>query len=419
MFTFNQPTPSALKLETALIFLLGMVIFLSKPMIYLTILLLFVLTAVRLAKSPPYRHEMFGSRIFWASVAVFVLGVLAAAIGSDYTEDLGWMAKKTLPLMMIVPLLLAFSQKTNRTAALTGVVLGFWIAFVLTGNIHYWSWSGERWSGATWLVDTWGVLCAMLILLLTPLVFLTTQNWQWRVVLIATILGALVMLIFNGARGPFVGVAAGLSTYLLFKQQKAFLIIAALTIFSFFSVSQLIPQQTAAVKDSYASIVDFENNPSSYVRLALWEVGAALIKKQLVDGDKEFFWGNGHTGKGELANDFYYNYFIDHAVISPDKLLKLNWKINDLHNMYLESIFQNGILWTIGSLVILLWLGIGPLWRRKGLTKTWAAVPSLIGFLVFGITYTLLPHFAFLFLIFFLALGRGFELDNVGDESLR
>jgi hypothetical protein len=60
-------------------------------------------------------------------------------------------------------------------------------------------------------------------------------------------------------------------------------------------------------------------------------------------------------------------------------------------------------------LFILAWLAIGPLHRGQGFSSTWVALPSLIGFLVIGMTYTLLPHFAFLFLIFFMALARGFD----------
>jgi hypothetical protein len=157
------------------------------------------------------------------------------------------------------------------------------------------------------------------------------------------------------------------------------------------------------------SIANVDTHASNYLRLAMWETGYALITKQMVTGDKGFWFGYRKKGKGELANDFYYNEFIEQAKVKPGALKEHNWKLTDFHNSYLESVFRNGILWTLGSLFILAWLAIGPLQRGQEWSTTWAAVPPLIGFLVIGMTYTLLPHFAFLFLIFFMALGRGFD----------
>jgi hypothetical protein len=126
-------------------------------------------------------------------------------------------------------------------------------------------------------------------------------------------------------------------------------------------------------------------------------------------GEKGFWFGHGQMGKGDLANTFYYEIFTHQATLKPGILEEHHWHVNDLHNMYLESIFQNGAIWTLASLFLLTWLALGPLQSDQKFTQTWASVPSLINFLVIGVTYTLLPHFAFLFVIFFLAIGRGFD----------
>ena len=409
MTTLTQPRSLTLKLETAFIFLLGFAIFVSKPLIYLSILLLIGVTLTRVATDPDYRHQLFDSKLFWASSGVFVFGLLATLIGSGYAEDVTWMFSKTMMLPMIVPLVLAFAQKTNRTAAIAGAVVGFWIAFVLTGNMHNWTWSGDRYEGATWLIDSWGVICAMLILLLTPLVFVATNNRLWRGVLVVTLLGAMIMLVTTGARGPWLGVVAGVFVYLALKQRMALVFVTALGVSTMFAANSLWPQQIDAFKHRAQSITNTDTDASNYLRLAMWETGYALITKQMVTGDKGFWFGYRKKGKGELPNDFYYNEFIDQAKVKPGVLKEHNWKLTDFHNSYLESVFRNGILWTLGSLFMLAWLAIGPLQRGQGWSNTWAAVPSLIGFLVIGMTYTLLPHFAFLFLIFFMALGRGFD----------
>lgn len=409
MTTLTQPRSLTLKLETAFIFLLGLAIFISKPLIYLSILLLIGVTLVRIATDSDYRHELFGSRLFWASSGVFVLGLVTTSIGSGYAEDVGWMASKTMLLPMVVPLLLAFGQNTNRTAAIAGAVVGFWIAFVLTAQLHNWTWSGGRYTGATWLIDSWGLICAMLIVLLTPLVFVGKNNWKWRALLVATLLGSMVMLITTGARGPWLGVMAGIAVYVFFKQPKHLPSIAALLSIFFYALFTLLPLQMSSTFARAQSVTNVNTDESSYLRLAMWETGYALIKKQLVTGDKGFWVGYRKKGKGELANDFYYNEFIDKAKFRPGVLKAYNWKLTDFHNSYLESVFRNGIVWTVGSLLILAWLAVGPLKAGQGFTQTWVAVPSLLSFLVIGMTYNILPQFAFLFVIFFMALGRGFD----------
>lgn len=156
-------------------------------------------------------------------------------------------------------------------------------------------------------------------------------------------------------------------------------------------------------------MINVNTDASIYLRLAMWETGYALITKQLVTGDKGFWVGYRKKGKGELANDFHYNEFADQAKFKPGVLKEHKWQLTDFHNSYLESVFRNGIMWTVGSLLILAWLAVGPLKAGQGFTRTWVAVPSLLNFLLIGMTYNILPQFAFLFLIFFLALGRGYE----------
>lgn len=407
--TLTQPRSLILKIETAFIFLLGLAIFVSKPLIYLSISLLVMVTLVRVATDQDYRYELFDNKLFWASTGVFVLGLLSAVIGPGSAEDVGWMARKTMLLPLVVPLVMAFSQKINRTAGLTGAVMGFWIAFVMTGNLQNWSWTGGRIEGATWLIDTWAVICAMFIMLLVPVVLMETPNKTWRGILIATILGALVMLLTNGGRGPLLGVVAGVFIYLAVKNRMALLVVGVLGTSSVFVAHSIWPEQVDALQNRVESITKVDTEESIYLRLALWETGLALLTKQIETGDKGFWFGYRKKGKGDLPNDFYYNEFIDRAKFKPTVLKEYDWKLTDFHNSYLESVFRNGILWTLGALFVLTWLAIGPLQLGKGFSTTWVAVPSLIGFLITAISYTLLPHFAFLFLIFFMALGRGFE----------
>jgi len=415
MTTLTQTRSITLKLETAFIFLLGLAIFISKPLIYLSILLLVGVTLVRIATEPDYRHELFNHKLFWASTGLFVLGVVSAAIGSNHIEDIGWIANKTLILTLVVPLLLAFAHKTNRSVALGAAIAGFWIAFALTGEMYQWAWSGDRYEGQTWDVGMWGVVCAMLIALLTPMVFETKTRLVWRLVFLITIATSILMLITTLSRGPWLGAFAAVLIYLIAKQRKALTALALTGAAVFYIANTIWPQQVASFQQRVESITNTESDASNYIRLALWETGLALAKSQLTNGDVQFWVGNGHSGKAKVANDFYYQEFKDKAQIKPGALAEMGWRVDDMHNMYVESLIQNGFLWTVACLILLAWFSLRRGLRHAGLSKTLPALPLLVCYLTVGMTYAILPHFALMIFIFFASLAISAEVSDEDD----
>lgn len=410
MKTKNQAQLALTKSENSLIGLLGFGVFTSKPLIYLALALLIANTCARLAIDETYRQALIPNRLFWASLGLFSLGVASAALASTHPEDAVWMSKKTMVLLLAAPLLLAFQHATARAVALAGLMLGFWSAFLLTGNMHGWTWSGQRLDGATWLVDTWGVLCAMTIVLLTPVIFAQHLPRRWRLGVAVTVLGAGLMLLTTGARGPWLGVVAGAGLFLVIKQRKALLGLCIAAGIGFFAAQIVWPAQTKAFETRLLSITNTQTDASNSIRLALWETGAALIAKQFRTGDIGFWLGNGQTGKAEIANKFYYEEYKDQASQHSSVLEKMGWQVNDMHNMYLESMIQNGALWTFFTLAFLLWMAAPRPSRTQGNRKEFYSAPTLICFMAIGITYSLLPHFSFIFLIFFIALSQGLEL---------
>lgn len=397
---------TTVKLETALLFAMGMVIFLSKPGIYLVCLLLLSVTALRLFTNIHYRQEVLSNKLFWVSTGLFVLGIAATAMGSNHPEDVGWMAKKTMLLPMTAPLLIAFANPTNRTAGLSGVVVGFWIAFVLTGNMHNWSWDGGRLEGARWLVDAWGVICAMLLVFLTPLAFDPSQKPTRRFILSSTIAAALIMLITTGARGPWLGAMCGIFIFLLVKHRRTLVILCFSGLVIGLAVTAIWPSQTEALKFRFTSIANIDDN-SNNVRLALWETGGAIIHKKLIEGDKNLWTGMGHDGHIASSTNFYRDEFSSKATIGPGRLNET--LINDFHNMYIQSIIQNGMFWTFGILAFLILICLKRRTPDNATRISWLCIPTLINFLTIGITYTILPHFAFIFLIYFLTLIHGYD----------
>jgi len=368
-----------------------------------------MVTLVRVATDQDYRYELFDNKLFWASTGVFVLGLLSAVIGSSYAEDVGWMARKTMLLPLVVPLLMAFARKTNQTAALTGVVVGFWIAFVLTGNIYNWIWSGGRYEGATWDVGMWGVVNAMLVVLLTPFVSEKNIHLAWRFTLVLSILGAAMMLLVSGSRGPLLGAFIAVLLYLLLKSRIALILIACIATAGISAANHFGPQQVSSLLNRVQSISDVSHDGSNYIRLALWENGYALLKKQLMTGDRRFWFGNGHRGKSEEANNYFYSEFKDQPRIKPGAIEALHPNVADQHNMYLDSALSNGVLWTIACLILLGWLGFAKSKNASSGQRTWMALPMWAYFMVNGLTYSILPHFSFLIFLFFISLLRSME----------
>jgi len=405
-----------LKLETSLIFLLGFAIFISKPLIYFSTLLLIFTLAARLITDQPYRHALFDNRLFWASVGVFLLGVVSTSIGSDYPKDVAWIVRKTMILVLMAPLVLSFSDKTNRLAGLLGVLLGFWIAFVLTADMYNWSWSGGRYEGATWDVGMWGVVCAMLITLLTPLLFAADSGWKWRVVVAMTIAAAAFMLITTLTRGPWLGAAAGVLIYMIMKQRKALVIFAVALASIFYTAKGIWPDQVASFGSRVQSISNTQGDASNYIRLALWEAGTGLMKKQLVEGDKRFWFGNGATGKDIVANDFFYKEFKGKATVKPGALKAMRWHVGDMHNMYIDSMLANGFLWTMSCLALLMWFAFKNTHGIATGKSDWLAPPMLICYLVVGLTYAILPHFALMACIYFIALLNGIGISTKNND---
>jgi hypothetical protein len=408
--------PLTLKLETSLIFLLGLALFISKPLIYLSTLLLIATVVTRLIIDQPYRHILFDSRVFWASVGVFLLGVVSASIGSDYSEDVAWMVRKSMVLLLMAPLVLSFGDKTNQLAGLLGVLLGFWIAFVLTADMYNWSWSGGRYEGATWDVGMWGVVCAMLMTFLTPLLFAGSNGWGWRVVVVTTIMAAAFMLITTLTRGPWLGAAAGVLIYMIIKQRKALLIFTVAMASIFYTAKGIWPDQVASFESRVQSISNTQGDASNYIRLALWEAGTGLVKKQLVEGDKRFWFGNGATGKDIVANDFFYNEFKDKATVKPGELEAMGWHVGDMHNMYIDSMLANGFLWTLSCLVLLIWFAFRNTHGVATDKSTWSAPPMLACYFVVGLTYAILPHFALMACIYFIALLNGIGISTKNND---
>ena len=402
--------------QSLLVFALGFGIFVSKPVIYISSVLLFLFAVYRFTFDRDYRSAVLAYKIYLSAIGLFIAGIAFSAIGSTQPNDVGWIARKSLYLLLIGPLLIAFTERYSRASALAGIAVGFWGALLLTVSMPGWQWSGYRNAGATWDVGTWAVICTLLICFLMPLVLTFKRSTIWLATGVATILGSLVMITSTGSRGPLLGVLTGAFVYLIFYHRRLLTIIMLASAFAFFPLKAIMPEQMTSLQNRVQSIAALTSDESNLTRLALWEVGIALFKKQLATGSPNLWVGAGHDNSTILITKFYEEEFSAHAKVAHGLLM--NRPINDLHNMYLDSTLKNGVLWTIGNIILLICLALRVGTKSneqppcKNSRADYVALPIITAYLTIGLTYAILPHFASLFVVFFIILANSMVAEN-------
>ena len=390
--------------EHALVFLLGAGVFLSKPLIYVSTGLLTLYFLTRLATDTQYRQEAFANKLIIVALAIYIFGIVAGLIMQISTDDLALIARKSLYLVIFAPLLLAFRCATSRGFALAGALGGFWIAALLT-LISIPNADSTRIAGATWLVDVWGVLCGFLVVFLTPFIF--DQRWskQWRLFFAVTALLAFVLLILSGARGPWLGAAAALFVYLLLFQWKTLGLLTLVAALAYFPAKHLFPAQINHITDRAMSVTQTQAVGSNWIRLTLWQLSIEHTKEKAREAPGVLLLGSGSDAHFPDFSEFTER---TSMISNEDKerLASYGYPSNDIHNMYLDSIAKHGLIWTLANILFFISVAFVA-WRyRTPPNQTPLAAPAVIlYFLITGITYTLLPHFATTFMVFFALLA--------------
>jgi len=406
--------------EHALVFLLGAGIFLSKPVIYIATGLLTLYFLIRLASDTSYRREVFANKLIVAALVIYVFGILAGLIVQISADDLALIARKSLYLVIFAPLLLAFRSAKTRGFALAGALVGFWVAGLLT-LISLPDLEPGRIAGTTWLVDVWGVLCGFFLVFLTPYIF--DQRWSgyWRLFFAVTALLALFFLILSGARGPWLGAAIALFTYLLLFQKKTLGLLLIAAALAYFPAKQLFPTHIDRITDRVMSVTQMQSNDSNWIRLTLWQLSIGHALEKVHEAPMVLLLGSG--------SDAHFPDFLEYTESTPtisnkdkDRLAIYGYPSNDIHNTYLDAVAKHGLIWTLANLFFFLSIAYAA-WRyRTPPHQTPLAAPAVIlYFLITGITYTLLPHFATTFMIFFAVLACSsnhmFKIEGLCEKS--
>lgn len=411
------------QVETILILTLGASIFLSKPMIYISTFLIILLTISRTVFDKEYRTVLTNNKLFKLSILLYLTGVVFAIFNSATINDATWLARKSLYLLLIGPLSIAHTKKINITLGIIGVFIGFWCSFLLTANKHNWQWSGQRLEGATWLIDNWASLCGLVIAFLLPLALQKKITNRSRFIIIITLLASLLALITTGARGPLLGTGLGCFIFLAIYHRKVFLGTIVVMIMLLLPTKEIFPDQFSSIKSRIYSIVDTKGNESNQTRIELWKTTVNYFEMLWINDKNTLLMGAGREGFAEnLTNYHAQNH--ENTNSNNAELIK-NRILNDPHNMYLDSIGKNGIIWTLGNILFVIFLGITKSYisvngtvKNKIELKHNRCLPVLITFLTLGIFYSVIPHFVTYFLIFFMTISRSIETKEGLNKSV-
>lgn len=238
---------------------------------------------------------------------------------------------------------------------------------------------------------------------------------MWLKVLMGlTITAGMAMMVMSGARGPSLGVIVGGLLYLLLCQRKALLALAVLLVALYFLAQHFAPKQMASLEHRVTSIANtagIDGDParfdaSNWIRLQLWKVSTAHSLHKLEHEPLILLFGSGPKSQIDDVRAFY-DQWTGMPKAEKERLTANGYPTNEMHNMYLDANGKMGLLWTLGNLFLIVVVVVrGFKIREPGNQASLAVGLVSVNFLVTGMTYDLLPHWATFFLVFLYHAGN-------------
>jgi len=413
------PSVSLLQQVTAerlLVFFLGVSIFVSKSGIYAATVFLVLYFLARLATSPECRAFFRSEKLAIASVVLYLLGLAVTVAYPGHIEDVSVYARKGAFLLLIPPLMFAFRDPATRRVALVGLVLGFWLDFIHTFHELDWVWGGGMVAGATWKQDQWSVMLALFLAFLVPIAL--EKRWSLeKTILMGTLGAAMLALLMAGGRGPWLGVVLAVTLYMVFQQRRAMFYFIGLSLLLYIPAHTLYEEQVEYLKNRLQSIGDLQENVSNRLRMELWTLSAHYNFYILKNDQKAFLLGSGPVHQEERITDFIEVARVkeqDRYVFIRDRS---EWKVNDAHNLYLDSLGKMGLIWTVLVLVFLVLLARSGWAANRPTFSPWSSAGVLLVFFFIGIFYSILAHFASFALVLLMTLALGSR--TLGRDGLQ
>ncbi len=395
--------------ESFLTFLFAISVFVWKPGIYVSSGLIILYLAMRATLQSDYRQSLWRSQLAKITLAMFALGLFTSAISANQLEDFLWMARKTMFLPAIVFFAFALTKQRNKDIAMAGLIAAFWIASVLTLSKYGWQMRfGGRMEG-TWPQGTWDNLLALFLVFLVLYFNWASSKTLTRIIYVATILMALLMVLLAGGRGPWLAVASSLALYfLVFKRDKKVIITAIMVSVIGLVVSATIFQdRSQALLNRAASIANTDES-SNWVRLQLWGIGIAHMGELIRTEPFKAVFGAGTKSYGSTQIEFFKTMPYDER--ARERLVAYGYPTGDTHNNYIDSALRNGLLWTAAIFLYLVWLTTR--FSVRGVFSRPEPTILLVYFSIMAMVYTLVPHFMSFFFAVFVSLLLTSNRDN-------
>ena len=405
------------KAESFCVVLFALSVFIWKPGIYVSCGLISLYLIVRVGMDEDYRRMLLASRFAKLSLLVFVLGLVTASLGADDYLDVGWMARKTLFIPAVIFLVFALKRQLNQQVAMTALVVSFWLATVFTLWQYDWQMQfGERMEGP-WPQGTWDSLLGLFFPFMVLYMGRNELTRATLTVFLATTAMAFVMLLLAGGRAPWLASFIGLVLYfLVFKRKREVLLgLVAIAVVAVGLGLTVFTDKTRPLIDRVTTITDTTTNESNWVRLQLWNIGIQQFADSAQHDPMAIAFGG-----GALSYDAKQIEFFETMPYDPEdrqRLKTYGFPTGDTHNTYLDNALRHGVIWTVIMLLYLVGLCTEFKWRY--IKQNPEPTMLLIGLLVIGMFYTVVPHFATFFFVLFVALLRNKQPFHAGLQPIK
>jgi len=390
------------KIESFCVLLFAVAVFVWKPGIYVSCGLISLYLLVRIWSDQDYRRLLLASRLTKLSLFVFVLGLITASLGAENYQDVGWMARKTLFVPAVVFLAFALKRQKNQNLAMTGLVISFWVATFITLWAYEWQMQfGARMEGP-WPQGTWDSLLGLFFPFMVLYISCNKLTRTTLTIYSVTAIMALVMLLLAGGRAPWLGSLIGLAIYfLVFKRNRQILLgfVAAIVLAIALGLT-VFEDKAQPVVERMSTITDTSTNASNWIRLQLWDIGLEHLVDFARNDPMAFAFGG-----GALSYDAKQIEFFKTLPYDPDdrqRLQEYGYPSGDTHNTYIDDALRHGVIWTIAMLLYLVGICTRFSWRH--VQQNPEPTVLLVGLLIVGMFYTMVPHFATFFFVLFVAL---------------
>jgi len=389
-------------LESFCVLLFAVAVFIWKPGIYVASGLICLYLILRTTIETEFRNTLWNSTLTKLSLGMYAVGLITATLGAETYQDVAWMARKTLFLPVVVFLAFALKRQINQRLAMTGLVIGFWIATFITLWDYNWQLSfGSRMQGP-WPQGTWDSLLGLFFIFIV--LYLARIRHTYRITLLCALTAtmAFVMMLLAGGRAPWLAASIGLSIYfLLFKQNKKMVLGLLVTgiVITVIGLTTL-QDKTQPIVDRLASITNTTTNESNWIRLQLWEVGTLHLTEFATNKPLSLAFGGGSLSYDAKQREFFKTLPFDPN--DRQRLYDYGYPTGDTHNTYIDNALRHGVVWTTLITLYLIWLCTRLSWRYIRSNPEPAIL--LIGLLVMSMFYTMVPHFATFFFVLFVAL---------------